>query len=146
MKTSKLAKEIFLNVDLEIFSGSDLKPLAGALRRSLNVSHLGMEFGKHKAYFDLAEQPETPDAGILRYCQVVQKLSPKMRKHWDGAESRCFDIGFEAPKQGRHYWGAISQKAVRAAAEVGAQIAITVYGPIKAAKPSEKRQHSSSSK
>ena len=105
-----------------------------------------MEFGKHKAYFDLARQPETPDAGILRFCQLIQKLTPKIRKLWDEAESRSFDIGFESPKNGHYYWGAVSQKAVRAAAKVGAQIAITVYGPMKASKPAKRKQRSGSSK
>ena len=146
MEMSKLDEKVFLNVDLEIFSKSDLKPLADALKGGLHVHYLGMEFGKHKAYFDLTKQPKTPDAGILRYCKLVERLSPEMRRLWDRAESRSFDIGFETPKKGRYFWGAVSEKAVRAAAEVGAQIAITIYGPMKSAKPAKKKPRSSSSK
>jgi hypothetical protein len=143
MKRSQLDQRVFLNVDLEIFSKSDLKPLADALKSGLDVHYLGMEFGKHKAYFELLRPPETPDQGILRYCTLIQKLSPKMRRLWDGAESRSFDIGFESPKKGRYFWGAVSQKAVRAAASVGAQIAITVYGPMKTAKSAKSPSNSS---
>jgi hypothetical protein len=146
MKVNKLDESVFLNVDLEVFSKSDLKPLADALGRSLHAHYLGMEFGKHKAYFDLAKQPDTPDGGIVRYCKLIQKLPPKVRKLWDSSESRSFDIGLESPKKGRYYWGAISQEAVRAAADVGAQIAITVYGPMKVAKPARRKQRSSPTK
>src|SRR5690348_2906977 len=116
MRMNKLDEKVFLNVDLEIFSKADLKPLAVALRRNLDPHHLGMEFGKHKAYFDLLKQPKTPDAGIIRYCKLIQKLPPDQRKLWDSAESRSFDIGFEGPKKGRYYWSAVSANAVRAAA------------------------------
>ena len=134
MRMNKPDAKVFLNVDLEIFSKSDLKPLAVALRKSLAVHYLGTEFGKHKAYFELTKPPSTPDSGIIRYCKFIQKLPPDTRKLWNGAESRSFDIGFECPKMGRYYWGAIGPEAVRAASEVGAQIAITIYGPMKVAK------------
>lgn len=146
MPTSKLDEKVFLNVDLEIFSKSDLKLLADALRRNLDVHYLGMEFGKHKAYFELSAFPRSPDAAIIRYCKLIQKLRPDARKLWDGAKSRSFDIGFEAPRRGRYFWGAVSRDAVRAAADVGAQIAITVYGPMKVAKPAKRKRPSSSSK
>jgi hypothetical protein len=63
----------------------------------------------------------------------------KERRLWDSAKSRSFDLGFEGPKKDRYYWGTVSQKAVRAAAEVGAQIAITIYGPMRVPKPKKKR-------
>ena len=131
----KLDRSVFLNVDLEVFSDSDLKPLADALKRSLTVHYLGMEFGKHKAYFELSTPPKTPDAAIIRYCNLIQKLRPDKRRLWDHAESRSFDIGFETPQEDRYFWGAIGPEAVRAAGEIGAQIAITIYGPMKPAKP-----------
>ncbi|MBS1803620.1 MAG: hypothetical protein JST28_09640 [Acidobacteria bacterium] len=131
MKMRKLDESVFLNVDLEIFSQTDLKPLADALKKSLTVHFLGIEFGKQKAYFALATQPKTPDEAIIRYCKLVQTLPSSKRKIWDDAESRSFDIGFESPKRGRYFWGAVTSEAIRAASAVGAQIAITVYGPMK---------------
>jgi hypothetical protein len=59
---------------------------------------------------------------------------------------RSFDIGIEAPGRNTYFWSAVSAEAVRAAAEVGAQIAITVYGPMKVMKPSRKATESALSK
>lgn len=138
MAISKLDEKAFLNVDLEIFSGSNLSPLVSAFRRNVMVLYLAMEFGKHKAYLELAGYDKTPDSCIAKFCKLIQKLPPEPRRIWDRAEYRSFDIGFEAPKKGRFYWGAVSQEAVRAAAEVGARIAITVYGPMRVMKPVKK--------
>ncbi len=140
MATSKLDKSTFMNVALEIFSRSDLTPIADAFGSKVTVFYLGKEFGLFKAYFYPGwQQSNTPETGILRYCKLIEKLPMKERKLWDSAKSRSFDLGFEGPKKDRYYWGAVSQEAIRAAAEVGAQIAITIYGPMKVVKPKKKR-------
>jgi hypothetical protein len=144
MKMSKLDKSRFLNVDLEIFSKSDLQSLAAALGPKVHIHYLGTEFGLFKAYLDLTQQPRTPESGILRLCKLVQKLPPSERAIWNAAKSRSFDIGIEAPNRGRHYWSAVGSEAIRAAAEMNAQIAITVYAPMKhAPQPKEKPKASS---
>jgi hypothetical protein len=147
MDMSNLDNKSFLNVDLEIFSKSDLKPLVAALGNRVMVHYLGQEFLKNKAYLCLAgSQPKTPESGILRYCKLIEKLPPGERALWDTAESRSFDIGIEAPKRKTYYWSAVGSEAIRAAAEVGAQIAITVYGPMKISrKPKNKDLPGSSS-
>jgi hypothetical protein len=131
MAMNILDRDTFLNVDLEVFSKSDLNPIVAALGSKVHVHFLGMEFGLFKAYVELAQQPKTPDAGIVRYAKLIQNLPPRARGLWDSAKSRSFDIGLKAPERGRYYWSAVGPKAIRAAADVGAQIAITVYGPMK---------------
>ncbi|MGA7242588.1 MAG: hypothetical protein WBX19_05370 [Terracidiphilus sp.] len=141
MEMIKLDKSSFMNVALEIFSRSDLKPIADAFGSKVTVFYLGKEFGLFKAYFYPGwQQSNTPETGILRYCKLIQKLPKEERKLWDSAKSRSFDLGFEGPQKGRRYWGAVGQKAVRAAAEVGAQIAITIYGPMKVTKQTKKKR------
>jgi hypothetical protein len=143
---SKLDQRSFLNVDLEVFSKSDLQPLVAAMGSKVHVHYLGMEFRLFKAYVDLAQQPKTPEIGIIRFCRLIQKLPPSARELWDQAKSRSFDIGIEAPKRGSHYWSAVGPEAIRAAGDVKTRIAITVYAPartvkkrksIRRAKPSE---------
>jgi hypothetical protein len=131
MRMSKLDKSSFLNVDLEIFSKSNLQSLVAALGSNVHVHYLGTEFRLFKAYLDLTRQPKTPESGVLRLCKLIQKLPPSERAIWNAAKSRSFDIGIEAPNRGSHYWAAIGSEAIRAAAEVNAQIAITVYAPMK---------------
>jgi hypothetical protein len=143
MATSKLDKSCFMNVALEIFSKSDLKPVAEAFGSNVTVFYLGKEFGLFKAYFYPGwPQSNTPETGIFRYCKLIKKLPKKERKLWDSAKSRSFDLGFEGPKKGRYYWGAVGADAVHAAAEVGAQIAITIYGPMKIPEHPKKKRES----
>jgi hypothetical protein len=139
MAKSKLDPKCFLNVDLEVYSKSDLKEFVAALGRKVAVLYIGKEFGANKAYFELPVPPKTPDAGVLGFCKLIEKLPRRERAFWDAAKSRSFDIGIEAPRPGSHCWTAVSPKAVLAAAKVGAQIAVTVYGPMKAAKPVQKQ-------
>jgi hypothetical protein len=143
MRMSVLDNDTFLNVDLEIFSKSDLQLLVATLGRRIHLHFIGMEFGLHKAHFDLAQQPETPEAGILAFCRLIQKLPQPERALWDSAKFRSFDIGIEAPGRGRYFWSAIGSKAIEAAANAGAQIAITIYRPMKAAGPAKRKARSS---
>ena len=131
MAKGKLDQKCFLNVDLEVFSKSDLKEFVAALGRKVAVLYIGKEFGANKAYLELRGQPKTPDAAVLRFCKLIENLPRKERALWNTAKSRSFDIGIEAPRPGDHYWTAVSPRAILAAAKVGVQIAITVYGPMK---------------
>jgi hypothetical protein len=122
----------FITVDLEILSKRDLKPLVDALAGDVSVSYLGKEYNLNKAYFGwVGPRFKSPDDGVLRYCKLIRKLDVKARELWNSAKSRSFDVGFQSPARETYYWSAIGTKAVRAAAELSAQIAITIYGPMK---------------
>jgi len=131
MGASNLSKTSFISVTLEVFSKSDLQPLVAAFGSKVRVHYLGKEFRLFKAYLDIVEQAKSPKTSILRYCRLIQRLPPQERAIWDAAKSRSFDIGIEAPNAGAYYWSAVSSEAIHAAAEVDAQIAISVYGPMK---------------
>jgi hypothetical protein len=135
-----------MSVTLEVFSKSDLQPLVAALGSKVRVHYLGKEFRLFKAYLDLVERPKMPRTTVLRYCKLIQELPPKERALWDAAKSRSFDIGIEAPGRGSYYWSAVGSEAVHAAAEVDAQIAISVYGGMKVARKPKKKQLSRSPK
>lgn len=121
----------FLNVDLELKSRADLGPLFAALDKKMVVLHSRRERGVSHASLELYEFSRyvTPEACIARFVQLVRRLPPSARRVWDGARRRRFDIGIEAVASGGTYASHITAKTVRAAAEVGAEIALTVYGP-----------------
>jgi len=123
--------DCFLNVDLEIFSRSALGPLVAAFGEGVYTLHMGPEFGLNKAVLEVSEGPQSPEYCILSFCKLIRSLPPRERALWDAAKSRTFDIGIEAPELGHTYWSPISAKAVHAAAEVNARIAISVYNPKK---------------
>ena len=71
---------------------------------------------------------------------MIKELSPEARQLWDDAKSRELDIGIESGRAHKFYWFALSPKAIRSVAEVNAQIAVTIYGPLQKAKPKKKRE------
>jgi hypothetical protein len=123
--------DCFLNVDLEIFSRSSLEPLVAAFGKKVLVLYLGPEFGLNKAVLEIPGRSKSPDFCILRFCRMINSLPIRERAIWSSARSRTFDIGIEAPPKARIYWSPISEKAIQAAAEVNARIAISVYNPNK---------------
>jgi hypothetical protein len=146
MAMSKLDDSLFMNVDLDIYSKTDLQPLVAALGNSIIEMWVGRVRRTYEAHLELSGSHlalRALSSIILKLCKLVQALPPRERRLWNAAKTKSFDIGIGAPKRNRHYWSAVSPDAVRAAAEVGAQIAITIYGPMKVAKPKKKRAASS---
>ncbi|MFZ0746983.1 MAG: hypothetical protein WAM85_21445 [Terracidiphilus sp.] len=138
----------FANVDLDIYSKSDLQPLVDSFGEDVINLWTGRVKRTYETHLELGRwrRNQTPTSIILGFCKLVEALPPAKRKIWDAAKSRSFDIGIEAPGRGSYYWSAVSSGAVRAAAEAGAQIAITVYGPMKTVKRPHKKAKSASSK
>jgi hypothetical protein len=143
---SKLDDSFFANVDLDIYSKHDLRPLVDAMGDKVIEMWVGKVRRTYEAHLELGwTKRQTPMSVILGFCSLVQCLKPSKRRLWNSAKIKSFDIGIHAPDRNHHYWSAVSQEAVRAAADVGAQIAITVYGPMKAAKPAKRKRLSKSS-
>jgi len=140
MAMSKLDDSLFLNVDLDIYSKTDLQPLVDALGNKVIEMWVGRVRRTYEAHLEVTWEPrKTPSSTILRFCKLINTLPPAKRRLWNAAKSKSLDVGIEAPKRNRHFWSAVSPEAVSAAAEVGAQIAITIYGPMKVSKPKKKR-------
>lgn len=128
----------FLNVDLEIFSRSPLEPLVAVFGKKVITLYLGPEFGFNKAVLEVSSH-KSPEFCILSFCGLVRSLHRRERAIWNAAKARTFDIGIEVPEKGRLFWSPISAKAVRAAAEVDARIAISVYNPTIPPRASKRR-------
>jgi hypothetical protein len=125
-------KTKFLNVDLDICSKVDLQPLVTAMSKKISLSYVRRVKRSYYAHMDLAiGNPKSPESAILQYCKLVQGLPPDARAMWDAAKTRTFDIGIESPGRNSFFWSVISDKAINAVAEVNAQVAVTVYGPMK---------------
>jgi hypothetical protein len=152
MSMSNLDESIFLNVDLEVFSKSNLQPLVDAMGNKVVVLHVSLYKRTHEAHVELSGShlPRTirhlksPELLIVGFCSLIQELPPTARELWDAAKSRIFDIGIGPPKRDTFYRATIGREAIRAAAEVRAQIAITVYGPMKTVRRPKTKQPANS--
>lgn len=118
--------QCFLNVDLVIESPEDLTPLIEAL--APHASTLGKPPGRVTLELDDALAPTSPEPLIERFVRLVKALPPEARALWQGASRRAFDIGFESVHGPSEEMHRLSARTLRAAAAVGAEIALTVYG------------------
>jgi hypothetical protein len=134
MIQSVLDKTKFLNVDLRIYSKLDLQPLVDAMGKKIIALYVGRERRMYKAQLELAVgNPKSPESAIRGYCKLIQELPAEVRKLWNTARSREFDVGIGAPERMQYYWFSIAPTVIKAASEIDAYISVTVYGPMKRA-------------
>lgn len=128
-KTTSSRSTEFLNVDLDLYGRYDLEPLAAAFGRNVVVLFAGREGRAHSAHLELARAVGGVDARIRRFCKLVGLLGRADRKLWDSANRRDFNIGIQAGEQPFSSEFAIEAETVKAVAEIGARIVLTVYAP-----------------
>ena len=122
-----MAGAVYLNVDLEIRSRSNLMPLVDALRPRLDVLHAGHSRGQFVASFEVAGVTLPPDVAIDRLARAVSGLPPSIRKLWRQASDRIFDIGVERTAGRGAFPLALRPETVRTIARLNARIALTLY-------------------
>lgn len=117
----------FLNVDLDIYSPFDLGPLVQALGRKVAVLHAGRVKRTYRAHLELAGFTKNADAAIRAFCSLIARLDSDARELWNKATHRDFNIGVEAGFAPRVAEFVLAADTVKAAAELGARIVVTVY-------------------
>lgn len=120
--------------------------------RHIIVLYVGRMKRAHMACLEVSRMPKSPEFAIRTFCKVIRKLPPAARKLWNASKSRTFDIGIASFPLGANrapkgvYWFAISAETLAETAKLRAQVAVTVYGKLKKAKPRRKTVPSGSLK
>jgi hypothetical protein len=89
----------FLNVDLDLYSRSNLEPLVAALGKRVIVLYAGRHRRTYEAHLELNVAPKSADAAIRGFAALIRKLPEEPRKLWDTARTRDFSIGVQAAMQ-----------------------------------------------
>lgn len=121
----------YLNVDLDIVSDAPLDAVVRAMRKNVVVLHLGRIGRRHEAHLELASSRTrmTAERTVRRLVDLVNRLPSRHRAMWDAARSRAFNVGIEAGTQPRSYELRLEPATLRAAADVAADLVVTVYAP-----------------
>ena len=119
----------FLNVDLDVYSKRDLRPLVDRLGRKVGVLFAGREKRKFSAHLEIASHRNTADATIRAFCRLIDDLPEPERNIWDAAIVRSFSIGVQAEIGSPVRDFQVRQGTVTAVANVGGEIVVTVYSP-----------------
>jgi hypothetical protein len=132
----------FLNVDVDIWSGSPLNGLADAFGQQVCVLHAGKEGRHYGAHLELATLPRDADRLIRRFVTLVERLPRSGRRSWDRARIRVFNVGIQAGTRPYSYELRLEPETLRAVAKVNARLGFTVYAPsaTSEAKPSSSRK------
>jgi hypothetical protein len=142
----------FINVDLEVWSRHDLAAFGKAVEPVALVLHVGKSRRKHLVALETNEMKlSSPEAIMWALLKVISSLPPAARRAWKNAESRVFNVGYQAeefvtllheqpPGSGR--WHAkdprkaarplvttLSPALVQAVARAGGTITTTIYPP-----------------
>src|SRR5580692_8596687 len=119
----------FINVDLDIYSKSNLQPLLAVLGKKVCVLYAGRDKRTWSAHLELTRIAMSADAAIRGFCALVQALPRAERDLWNTAKVRDFNIGVQAAMRPFSYETALAAETVKAASELNARIVFTVYAP-----------------
>jgi hypothetical protein len=126
----KIIPAEFLNVDLDLKSIRDPKPLLEAWGHRVMTIHQERIGRRHWLRLMLMTQPKSPDEAIRRFCRLVESLPEAGRAVWDTAASKEFDVGIQAGFNSRASEWVLQPKVIEAIAVVGARVRLTVYSPL----------------
>lgn len=119
----------FLNVDLDIWSRTDLAPLVAAFGNRVIVLHVGLEGRRHCAHLELAggSTRGTADSLIQKFVVLIRALPRSARQHWRTASLKSFNIGVQASTHPFIYDLHLKPETLRGAACIGAAVTFCVY-------------------
>jgi len=121
----------FLNVDLELYSKSDLQPLVTFMSKRVSVLYVGRERRMYCAKVELGKYTKDADSTIRGLCALIRSLPAPYREMWDAAKVRDFSIGVEAGTKTSVHDIVIEQETVKAVSELNARIIFTVYASMR---------------
>jgi hypothetical protein len=146
----------FINDDLEVWSRRDLSALGQAVEPLALVLYVGKSRRKHLVALETKETRLTsPEATMWALLKVIGSLPRVARAAWKSADSRVFNVGYQAeefvtllherpPGSGRWYAKdprkaaqalvtTLSPKLIQAVARAGGTITTTIYPPTRKA-------------
>jgi hypothetical protein len=119
----------FLNVDLDIYSRSDLQPLVDAFGKKVVVLYVGRIRRTYRAALEVGRITKDADDTIRAFCELIRALPRPAKRIWNSAKTRDFNIGLQSADEPHSKEFPLSADTLMQAARVGARIVITVYAP-----------------
>ena len=119
-------KPNFLNVDLEIWSGSKLDGMSAEMGERVSVHYCGPARKRHLLAVANSRQYKSPDSAIHALCKVVETLSPAGRRIWSAAR-KTFDVGYQLRASERSSHFSLRPKTLARVSDLGATLAVTYY-------------------
>jgi len=120
----------FLNLDMELDSGTDLAPLGEHLAKSGHI----LFNGRVKRAYRLCVEPvfrgkfiSTPSACTVQFLDVLEQMPARLRKMFRECKRRVFDYGFDGGLESPPLSAALENEHLARMAKLGIEVRITVY-------------------
>lgn len=121
-------KNHFLNVDLEIESHDDLRPIMAGFGDRVCTLYCGQERGHYLATFELADISATDaDEIVDRFCLLIESFDRTAKSLWDIALTKVFDLGYASKSTSTSYSSELSAATIAKVAALGASLRVTIY-------------------
>ena len=117
----------FLNVDLDIESKIDIKPILKNLEKEVLVLHHDQSKRYHRSSLELSNYISSPDEVIAYFCHLIESFPANVRKIWDQCCLRTFDIGYESGNYPRAFRSELRASTIEKVVNIGASIIVTIY-------------------
>ena len=117
----------FLNVDLDITSGSDLSELAAAFGDAVTVLHSGRMDDDWTLSLEVSTEEDSADAVIRRFCDLVEALPTDATDTWCRAKRREFNVGYMCGDEPAFFDSILETETVDLIARNKASIITTIY-------------------
>jgi hypothetical protein len=115
----------FLNLDLDIRSGSELDELLEGLKPDVVV--MNHESAGYASVELRHLQPKTIDEAILHYSKIILSLPSHLRALWENCDKRTMNVGIEAGNEPYSTSFAVSESTTALLVAMRAELVFTVY-------------------
>ena len=119
----------FLNVDLEIKSYHDLRPIVNSFGDDVFNLYCGQVDEEYIATFEVSNIGNDADSIISDFCTLVKALDKQAKELWDTAFMKVFDVGYESGLEPISYSSEIRAETIDQVAALGASLRVTIYPP-----------------
>jgi hypothetical protein len=121
----------YRNVDLDVYGKVPLDGFVQALGDEAVVLYVGGGRRKYEAHVELgsSHMAMSADETIIGLIGLIRGLPRVHRKIWDSAKRREFNVGIDAGLEPHSFELRLRQQTLKAIADVGAVLVITVYAP-----------------
>ena len=120
---------MYINTDLDLISGSDIRELVGALeQQGLFALHVARrEDGFWYASLETVEQYASPEPNVAAIIDAVESLPDAHWQKWLACSSRELNIGYQCGRDGETRSHFVSSELLGRIAAVQATLAFTMY-------------------
>jgi hypothetical protein len=126
----------FINIDLELYSDTDLTEFVDYLSDRLCLLHHGHQGGQHFASFEVrpATSEDEPNVIISAFHAVLSSMPNNFSNAWNACSRKIFDFGYRSGWKPNIYVSPLSAKSVQQLADLKLECVITIYGTSTASK------------